>query len=78
MVQKGKKFVILRCQSKKNFVTRLLGLLFGHPGFDQNSGEVELEGVGLHRQQEEDVPEGGHGVTLKFVKQIKISTIIVQ
>ena len=47
----------------------LLGLLLGPPSFDEDSGEVELEGVGLHRHKEEDVPETGHGVTLKFVNK---------
>ncbi len=44
----------------------LLGLLLRPPDLDEDPGEVELEDVGLHSQEEEDVPEDRHGVTLKY------------
>ena len=47
----------------------LLGLFLGPPSLDENAGKVELEGVGLHRQQEEDVPEHGDGIALKEMDQ---------
>ena len=55
----------------------LLGLLFGPPGLDENTCKVELKGMGLHCQKEEDVPEDSNRIALKLIGVVIRTGLII-